>query len=177
MITKWFKNVMSAQYFGGVLQGSGSSGYAYNKPVKDRSNTTYYASHDLKVSTTMGFSTTTSGVIIGTGNTAATDEDIDLESQILSGITASSPVVTKGMNGTKCFIKLRYVLTNTTNADIVVKEVGLRGTAQVAASAGATTTSSKYLLYDRTVLASSLTVPASSSAALEYTIESDWDLS
>lgn len=177
MITKWFKNIMNAMYFGGILQGSGSSGYGYNKPIKDRSNTTYYPSHDGKTNTTMGFTTTTSGVIIGTGNTAATNEDIDLESQILSGITASTPVVTKGMNGTKCFIKLRYVLTNTTNADIVVKEVGMRGSAQAASSAGATSTSSKYFLFDRTVLASPLTVPAGSSAVLEYTIESDWDLS
>ena len=177
MITKWFKNIMTAQYFGGMLQGSGSSGYGYNKPIKDRSNTTYYPSHDPKTSTTMGFSTTTSGVIIGTGNTAATDEDIDLESQISSGITASTPVVTKGMNGTKCSIMLRYVLSNTTGADIVIKEVGLRGSTQVASSAGATSTSAKYFLFDRTVLASPLTVPAGSSAALEYTIESDWALS
>lgn len=171
MITKWFKNAMNAVYFGGILSDS----YCYDKIIKDRTGTIYYASHSMIYNVNF-VANTNQGVVFGTGNTPATDEDVDLENQITSGITVAAPVLTKGMDGTKCFITLRYVVSNTTNADIVIKEVGLRGQMRAGTSVGSTITSAKYFLIDRTVLATPLTVPASSNAVLEYTLESDWDL-
>lgn len=176
MVTKWFKNIINALAFGGYLAGGGSSGYAYNKVIKDRTDTSFYPSHGLAFTSTY-VGNTNSGVIFGTGNTPATDEDIDLESQITSGLSVASPIVTKGMDGTKCFVTLRYVVSNTTSADIIIKEVGMRCAVTAGTSAGQTTgLSNRYILADRTVLATPLTVPASSNAVLEYTLESDWDL-
>lgn len=176
MVTKWFKNIINALTFGGFLAGGGSSGYAYNKVIKDRTNTSFYPSHGLAFSTAY-VANTNNGVVFGTGNTPATDEDIDLESQITSGLSVATPIITKDMDGTKCSVTLRYVVSNTTSADIIIKEVGMRCTVSAGTSAGQTTSlGNKYILVDRTVLATPLTVPASSNAVLEYTFESDWDL-
>lgn len=176
MVTKWFKNIINALSFGGFLAGNGGTGYAYNKPIKDRTNTTVYPSHSIGFATSF-VSNNNEGIIFGTGNTPATDEDYEIESQITSGITVASPIISKGMDGDKCYITLRYVVSNTTSSDIIIKEVGLRGSTMCGTSAGQTTSiSKKYILFDRTVLTTPLTVPASSNAVLEYTLESDWDL-
>lgn len=173
MVTKWFKRVLNARVFGGVLA---NTAYSYNKQIKNTSNVTYYPSaHGINWTPNMVFNAN-QGVSIGTGDTAATDEDVNLESIITTGITAATPIATKGMDGDKCFVTLRYVLSNTTSADIVIKEVGLKIQVAAATSAGSSSSTNIVVLVDRTVLATPLTVPASSNAVLEYTLESDWDL-
>lgn len=174
MVTKWFKRVLNARVFGGILA---NTAYSYNKSIKNVSNTTYYP-----IATSINWSTNmvlnaNQGISIGSGDTAATDEDVNLETPITSGITAATPIATKGMDGDKCYVTLRYVLSNTTGADIAVKEVGLKVQVNAATAAASTSSTNAVILVDRTVLATPLTVPANSNAVLEYTLESDWDLS
>lgn len=65
------------------------------------------------------------GIYFGSGTTPATKDDYTLESPISSGLTivSASAFVENTANGQYC-ISRDYVLTNTTDANITVSEIG-----------------------------------------------------
>jgi hypothetical protein len=174
MITKWFKQAMKANN----VVNSGTA-YAFNLPFKNIANQTRYmaAGSYFQIGNPTGLQLSANGwgISVGTSDTAATDEDVNLASTITSGLTG---VITNthGMDGDDPYVLFNIVLTNSTTSDIIIKEVGFKQNVYAGASVGATTgVGNNLILVDRTVLSSPLTVPARGNAALQYKLKCSYN--
>lgn len=99
-------------------------------------------------------------LIIGSGNTAVTPQDIHLAS-----IIDLSPTTTSFVGGTGNVLKKVYAkFTNNTSEDIVVREVGL-------GFGGSTYYRGIYFLAARKVLSSPITIHAGETYQFSYAIE------
>jgi len=170
MITKNFKVFIAC-----ILQSSGNTTTKGYMPVKDVSGTTKYlgfnfASFPYNLYRNVTFSNG-SGIIVGNGDTPATEDDYALESKITSGLTASNSTYTFGVDDGNPYLEYLFTLTNTTGADIVVKEIGYVQPLQSATTSGGNASSSGNYLIDRTVLSTPVTVPANGSAAIKYRLK------
>ena len=175
MITKNFKAIIAC-----LLQSSSTSGNSGGLiPVKDTSGTTQYLSSKFSafpytVGTTVRISTgSQSGIWLVTGTTQPTENDYNLESRITSGLSASTPTITYGVDiSGNPYKELLFTLTNTTSSDISISEIGFFQESFVAATQGAIPGSSATaIMLDRTVLSTPVTVPANDSAAIKYTLK------
>lgn len=105
------------------------------------------------------------GVFFGSGSTPATKDDYTLEAPITAGLTITNPTkfncVDEGQG--KWVISASYVLTNTTDADIIIWEVG------VVTTLYASNTYRPFLM-ERTVLTEPITIPAGESKLVTYKI-------
>lgn len=110
------------------------------------------------------------GQAFGTGDTPASEDDYTLESVITSGLSASAPSVTTEYDSeNNCYFRrMTYTINNTSDADITIKEVGTYRGIAYASTLGATGSSTKLLLVDRTVLDTPLTIPAGEAGVLRY---------
>ena len=106
------------------------------------------------------------GVSFGTGTTPATASDYWLESILTSSqISVVTPsAVSFSRLDTYDEYSVTFGVTNITSNDITISEVGL--TAMPASSGG----SMCYVLVDRTVLDTPVTIPAGQSKQITYTI-------
>lgn len=174
MFTKWFKISMK-NYIPHVFnQGNGLRSISI--PIKNVQNTTYYPAGSLSgvAPSSLTTNANNAGISVGTGNRSATDEDYNLQSTITSGLTA---VITRTAeeDGTLVCITFNVVLTNTTDSDITVKEIGIKSNINCGATAGATTNfNPRTVLIDRTVLSEPVVVPARGNAAILYTLKEDY---
>ncbi len=174
MFTKWWKNCVK-----GMIAGCQNT-YAFNLPVKATNGTTYYfanmSAYPGNVTVAFSLNNTSIGIHVGTGDTAATEDDYMLESLITSGLTGAITVI-KGMDTNDLpYVTYNLVLTNTTSSDIVVKEIGMYQQESCGASAGATSSlSNRVFMVDRTVLDTPVTVPAGGNAAIFYTLKTSYD--
>ena len=111
--------------------------------------------------------TANSGMYFGSGATPPTRKDTTLESVITSGLScaAGKIVIAPGSAG-KYLAYVDHVLTNTSEQDIAIREVGLVGGSCWQAS----TTSQKYyaVLLERTVLDEPFVIPAGKSRLFTY---------
>ena len=147
--------------------------------VKDVSGTTRYISCYLTnnfpygMSSYVTFDAGLSGIQVGTGSTAATEDDYKLESQITSGMSASSTTPTWSVdNSGNPYLEYLFTLTNTTSSDIMVREIGYVQQFRLANTQGGSAVNTvRYLLLDRTVLDTPVTVPAGDSAAIKYRLK------
>jgi hypothetical protein len=180
MVTKWYKQIVKIMLasFGRQL----SNNYCFDTPItgiqQNSGNPEIFypsgADYPPNVSTDLRLNTWQEGFHVGSGSSTESDIDINLESTITSGLTLSGKTVSKGMDGTKPYFTFNMVLTNTTSSDITINEIGYIGRCNGGSTAGGSGTSNKYFLIDRTVLGSSLVVPANGNAALLYTIKTDY---
>ena len=170
MITKAFKNLLAC-----VLGSSGGSLSTGNLPAKNMGgNVRYLGFRNYfpgTVSQNVTFSAS-SGILVGTGNAAPTEDDYCLASQITSGMSATSPAATRSVddNGNP-YVEFVFVLSNTTGSDIVVSEIGYAQTLYCSSTEGSADSSTSTFLFDRTVLSTPVTVPANGSAAVKYTMK------
>ena len=111
---------------------------------------------------------TQGGVWFGTGKTPARATDFEMESPITDGSsltivshTADTTPVTCTVDETCMRITNTYELTNHTDADIVISEVGLFGRC----------TSTLILLLDRTVLDEPIAIPPGETVPISYEIK------
>lgn len=174
MITKWFKQTMKANN----VVNSGAA-YAFNLPFKNVANQTRYVASgsffQIGNPTSLQLNTNGVGISVGTSDTAATDEDVNLASTITSGL---SGVITSahGMDNDDPYVIFNIVLTNSTASDIIVREVGYKQNVYSGTTVGATTgLGNGLILVDRTVLSSPLTVPARGNAALQYKLKCSYN--
>lgn len=173
MITKWWKQAVKA------LFAMGGGNYGFNLAVKNVSNSTFYISSGSSLNmgnlgSSLQTTATSAGISVGSGDTAATDEDYNLASTITSGLSGTI-TNTHGMDSDKPYVTYNVVLSNSTAADIVVKEIGAKINIPCQSSAGATGSSSnKVCLIDRTVLSTPVTVPAGGNAAILYTLKTSY---
>lgn len=125
----------------------------------------YYADA-LKLSMTDG----NGGQAFGTGDTPPTEDDYTLESVITSGISASAPSASTEFDtvNNRYIRRLTYTINNDSDSDITIKEVGTYRGIAYASTLGATGSSTKLLLVDRTVLDTPLTIPAGEAGVLRY---------
>lgn len=107
----------------------------------------------------------TNGLYFGSGTTPATKEDYTLESPITSGLSIVNGDfhIENGVSG-QYSISRDYVVTNTSENDITISEIGCFG--------GWPLGTSEYhqVLWERTVLSSPITIPAGESKAVTYKI-------
>jgi hypothetical protein len=176
MITKNFKTRIAT-----LLQMSTSSSTSTYKgllSVKDIGGTTRYiccyysGSFPNSVSYPVTFNPNAAGIQVGTGSTAATEDDYKLESPITSGMSASIPTITIDLDSSgNPYIEYLFTLTNNTSSDIVVREIGYVQTLRAPDTQGGSSGYDRYFLFDRTVLDTPVTVPANDSAAIKYRLK------
>lgn len=112
-------------------------------------------------------------ILIGSGGTTATEDDYCLESLISAGL-AGSVVKTYSLDTTnnKVTLVLDVTINNVSGSDITIREIGMIGrlssTTVQNASTGSNVT--QYMLIDRTVLDSPVTIAAGDSEVIRYTI-------
>lgn len=176
MITKAFRGFLQL-----ALQSGSANERSSSISAKDMLGSTYYlignASNDIfprRCVLTMNFdaANSTSGTIIGSGDTTPTENDYQLASRITSGISSTSPAVTSGTDASgNPYLDLVYTLSNSTSSDIIIKEVGYVQQLGCNSATNTLGVSLKKFLLDRTVLENPLTVPANGTAVLKYTLK------
>ena len=106
------------------------------------------------------------GIYLGSGTTPATLDDHKMESMITSGLVCS---VATSLDDNNDAVN-NITITNNTNADITIGEVGTGGYAYC----GQESSYWNVLLMDRTVLDSPVTIPAGGVGQITYTIRMNY---
>lgn len=176
MLTKWGKILTNLSSRGNSVPDMDGSGTHYGVvPGKSLGNTESYLtwnandqSYGLRISTMTDNSS--SGIFVGTGNTAPTEDDYCLESVISSGLsgTATKNNLYDETNG---LVGVRFTLTlsNTTSADIIVSEVARCIKFSTASTRwGSLNAGVKCFMIDRSVLANPVTIPAGEAGVIYY---------
>ena len=108
-------------------------------------------------------STTTSGVLFGTGDTPASLDDYKLAGNVIRNIAATINR-TYSYSEAQQSLKTIYTITNNNTGEITIKEVALQ--AEFYSTNGVT----RGCIIDRTVLDTPVTIPAGGIGQVEYTI-------
>lgn len=176
MLTKSAKMIIA-----GVLHAALSSSSYDWIPVVDYSGTTRYFTYSsggwpTPASSSISFAASSSGIKVGTGGTQPTDDDINLESLITSGLTGTLNITGRSFdaNGNPV-ISMLVGLTNTSDSDITVREMGLFVTIKGGTTSGASSTNSYVIMLDRTVLTNAITIPAGESTSITYELTGIWN--
>ena len=163
MVTKNWYTVLKAQMARTtILNGlRDTSGITYNAGYGTGSN---YVFLDTMVPRAGGlnFSRSSTGVVLGSGSTPPTLDDYTLEEMIESGLSGSvtNTAVDENHNVTKT-----YTITNTSDEDITITEIGIHGWAYTQENRN-----SVCLLIDRTLLEEPVTIPAGGVGIVTYTL-------
>lgn len=111
----------------------------------------------------ISFSTSTYGIMVGSGSTPATLDDYMLENLIASGLSISvAEAVDDDNDGV-----YKLTITNTSNQDITIGEIGM----WLQLYTGNNTNNSGAFLVERTVLDNPITIPAGGIGLIEYAIK------
>lgn len=113
--------------------------------------------------------TSTSGVIVGSGNTTATENDYCLENQI-TGLTATnSNSIYYDADNYRFIQRVEFTISNNTGNDVTIKEIGRVCSCNTSSTRGNTTSSNaKCFLIDRTVLDAPVEIPNGESSVVRY---------
>ena len=172
MITKNFKQIIAV-----MLPTKGSPNYGLI-PITDLNGNTKYLGANYSINYPSGYANTVRidaldnpGIQVGSGSTAPTENNYHLESRITSGMSASTPTLTQGLdeNGNP-YVTILFTLTNTSSANITISEVGYVQQVAMANTLGGSCSYGR-VMFDRTVLSNPVTVPANGNAAIEYTLK------
>lgn len=173
MITKQFKN-----WVAGLLESVSGGHYGY-LPVKATNGNTYYGSNFVGANsqfprvteTGMSTSATAVGIVLGSGSTAATENDYAIETAITSGISCT-PTYERGVDSSgNPYVEFTLVMTNTTSSDIVIREIAYNQNIYLVASQGATSATARVVCFDHTSLSSAVTVPAGGQNTIKYRLK------
>lgn len=170
MVTKNLKNIMRAV----PVSINGSNGYIQLKDVYYR---TVFMPFNFSSSfpTSLTLSTTlnafAAGISIGRGDTPATENDMNLEDTITSGVIMTLTATNYGRkNVDKFYIKFTITITNTSNDPLVIKEIAYKQKVSAATSYNFTNSSNYNILIDRTVFDTPLTIQGMDAGVLVYEI-------
>lgn len=169
MITSGFKNAVSQMLSnGGTAKGL--------LPIKNVSGTTVYLADydDFPYDVETGFTLTAAdaGISVGSGNTAVTENDYQLDTPITSGLTGSV-TVDKGVESGSAYITLNITLTNTSGSSITVSEICYKQEFKVSATQSGTTTTTAVCMVDRSLLDTAITIADGGQAVLTYKLKAD----
>lgn len=132
-----------------------SNGYPYNTTLTLQGNSTY------------------AGFCVGSGSTAATEDDYDLVNQITSGLSASIVQNAYLDEDDNPAVDYDLMITNTSAEPIIIGEIGFKQPLYTSTVQGTgTSLYNRVCLLDRTVLASPVTIEAGAYAVIRYTMKS-----
>ena len=121
---------------------------------------------------TYTLSATAAGVSFGTGGTAPTPTDANLEQTITSGIVATLIDKSSGVDAPgDPYLEFTFTITNTSGSELVIREVGYKQELACAARPGETSSANYICLLDRTVLDRPLTLAAGDCGVLKYKLK------
>lgn len=185
MVTKWAKIAMKysfleCDYYEGTegyvfpdsfkwVDGSTDS-FAYSSFPKNR----WFNVHDSGYCRVDNSRNT--GFYVGSGSTAATDEDYFLESPITSGIywNLEQTYIDVNLSTGNLRRNWRFVITNNLSATpITIREIGYIGEGMCYDQSGDYRQWRNFLI-DRTVLGTALVIQPNESGSLKYSIELDY---
>ena len=172
MILNNFKQVMRLAL---VAYGSKDKG---GLPVKDPSGSTKYVCRLNSWPSNVWCGLTTSynsnGIVVGSGSTPPSESDYSLESLISSGISAGYSIDTSNnsldANGNPQ-LKIILTITNTGSSNVTIGELGFIQKVRLANDQAGSGSADKYILFDRSVLNTPVTIPAGESAAITYILK------
>ena len=143
----------------------------YNNWYFNIGNLLKYAATSTSKPTTydssLNYSSPHFGVRFGTGSTPATKSDWDLETPIMTGlnITPNTVVMSEEAPG-KYAVHNTFVVTNTTDAEINISEVGMYAPVNIMQDAN--TKRFHYALMERTVLDAPINIQPGASKVVTY---------
>ncbi len=114
------------------------------------------------------------GISIGTGDTAATADDYQLEETVTSGVSLALSATTPGTTEQGApALTYKITVTNTGAEELVIREIGYKQTLKGTNNPGGVSTSDIVCLLDRTVLPTPVTIQAGDAGVIEYTLVTD----
>lgn len=177
MLTQNGRNAIAGQ-----IAAVASGGNPGRLPIVDRTGSTFYyvgrssgsgRSWPANQTQALTFGLL-DGIVVGSGNAPATLSDYDLDDQITTGLTGAVTVSTGIDTSGNIYLNFDIVFTNTSNADITIREIGISDVIYCATSAGDTSPSSKHALVDRTILETPVTIAAGDNETIRYRITPAW---
>lgn len=110
---------------------------------------------------------TKAGVIIGTGDTPVTFDDCYVSGEQITTFSETH-TVTYNFDETGCEVTSVFSITNTGDSDFTIKEIGLIGGSPF------TDNYTRYMMFERTVLDTPVTIAAGGVGQVTYTIRFDF---
>ena len=170
MVNKNLKNIMRAV----PISINGEYGYIQVKDVYYRTKFMPF-NFSSSFPTSLTLSTTldayAAGISIGRGSTPATENDINLEDTITSGVVMTLTKTEYGKkNVDKFYIRFTITITNTTNNALIIKEIGYKQKVQASNRLYWSGSSNYVILIDRTVFDTPLTIQGNDAGVLVYEI-------
>lgn len=112
-------------------------------------------------------------VLIGSGNTPATEDDYDLENQIIGNQYSASVTYSNVIDevNKKYGRYVQYTITNSSGEDLVIKEIGRFISAPAVTTEGTVpdgASSKRMFMIDRIVLDNPITIPAGEAGIIRY---------
>lgn len=167
MLTQNFINAMAMV----LIRGSTNKGML---PLTAYNGTVYYLtpSQNIPVNLSQSFtlSTSSTGICVGSGDTAPAITDYQLEDPITSNLQASVVQYTDTDNNGNPYLQYDITITNNGGSDVTIREIGYRQNLHGATTLGGTG-SNRVCLIDRTVLAEPVTIAANGIATIRYTLK------
>lgn len=171
MLTTNFKHAMAM-----VLEAL-STGYKGLLPVVAYDATQYWItggglSNLLSPTRNLTLSLSAAGVVVGTGDTPPTVDDYKLEAQITANLTGTTIQSTGQDIEGNPYLNIDLTLHNSGAETVTIREIGYRQGFNTATVQGTTTSSTtRYLLIDRTVLDEPVVIPAGENGIIRYTLK------
>lgn len=139
--------------------------------------TTYYVANNINSSMPSSITgdftlnASAAGISVGSGNTAATENDYQLENTITSGLSCLiNRRCDLDANGNP-FLQFDLMLTNTSGADITIKEIGYKQNLRCSDALNGVTLNNRLCLLDRTVLTNAVTIEPGDYAVIRYILK------
>ena len=114
------------------------------------------------------------GVSFGTGSTPATENDINLENTITSGITVTLTGRVVGCDAPGSpYVQYSFMVSNSLEEPLTIREVGYKQSVKCATTPGRNNSVDAVCLLDRTVLDAPLTIAAGDAGVLVYKLKTN----
>ena len=124
--------------------------------------------------TSFSTSANSAGVKVGSGNAAESDLDHNLADLITAGVSGSIVLQSRTVDASgKSKIVLLVTVTNTGETDVTISEIGYFVQMKGGTTVNSTSTTNYYIMLDRTLLDTPVTIPAGNSATITYVIQGE----
>lgn len=179
MLTAWAKKALLPSISDNILpaissSGDGSKAYITSKTVGN--NTAYinafsytHSNNSVQIRA-LSESENYSGIYIGSGDAPESENSYTLANVITSGCSGSAATETHyDADSNTLLFRITITISNTSAAEIVIKEIGKVIVSNTAPALGqATSTPRKQILVDRTVLTTPVTISAGEAGVIFY---------